>query len=122
MNKLAAFIKNFVTGGKTDLNIAISMANRTGIIINDINLIRYLEVSRKTKERFKTLVETHTFNQSKESHNKSAFTQLKMVKDVNQQFDKKIAMMRLAGKDLREALEQKFRKPITEKLMHIFGQ
>ena len=42
-NQLAEFIKNFLTGGKTDLNVAYRMANRTGILINDISLTRSLE-------------------------------------------------------------------------------
>ena len=60
-NKLAEYIKQFVTGGKVDLNIAVRMANRSGILINDINLTRLLETSYKTKESFKLLVDSHTF-------------------------------------------------------------
>ena len=120
-NKLALFIKNFVTGRKVDLNIAIRMANRTGVLINDINLTRLLEISYKTKERFKTIVENHSFEHSSEN-SKSIFASLKLAKEGNTPLDKRIAMMRLAGKDLKEALVQQFRKSIAEKLMQIFTQ
>ena len=105
------------------------MANRTGILINDINLPKYLEASYRHKERFKTLVETQTFSgHSQEtaggnnSGSKSVLASLKLAKDGQAPLDKRIAMMRLAGKDLREALVQKFRKSIAEKLMQLFAQ
>ena len=60
-NQLAEYIKSYVTGGKSDLNVALRMANRTGILINDLSLTKILEQSYKGKETFKIIVETHNF-------------------------------------------------------------
>ena len=50
-----------MTGGKSDLNVALRMANRAGILINDLSLTKILEQSYKGKETFKIIVETHNF-------------------------------------------------------------
>ena len=47
---------------------------------------------------------------------------MKITREGHALIDKKIAMMRLSGKDLREALIQKYKKSISEKILSIFNQ
>ena len=60
---MAEYIKEYLFDFK-DLELAIIMANRTGMIINDIKISRMLESSIKAKERFKLIYDAQTFDPS----------------------------------------------------------
>ena len=73
------------------------MANRTGMLINDIQIFRLLEISLKSKERFKLIVDTQSFDQQ-DDNGKVSFNQT--IKDI----DKKIVMLRCQKNQLRVAM------------------
>ena len=62
------------------------MANRTGMLINDIQISRMLEISLKSKERFKLIVDTQSFDQSDDI--------TKAYNHTTKDIDKKINMLR----------------------------
>ena len=68
-NQLADVIKEFLKNhGNRELSVALTMANRTGILIND-SVIKSIEQSLKSKERYKLIVESHTFDLPEDAPN-----------------------------------------------------
>lgn len=61
LNQLQEFIRDYLTDNK-DLNVAKLMANRTGMIINDIQINKILAESPKAKERYILILESSTFD------------------------------------------------------------
>ena len=59
-NQLQEMIREYFMDNK-DLNVAKLMANRTGMIINDIQVPKLLADSSKAKERYILILESSTF-------------------------------------------------------------
>lgn len=60
-NQLQEMIREYFMDNK-DLNLARLMANRTGMIINDIQVPKLLADSTKAKERYILILESSTFD------------------------------------------------------------
>ena len=101
------------------------MANRMGMLVNDIQLHKLLEQSTKAKERFKQIQDIQSFDTSPAYYEQeSIFSQSnKMsIKESQIQLDKKINMLRLTKGQLKTACVKKFRKAITEKIFTLWEQ
>lgn len=62
-NQLSDFIREYLIDSK-DLSVAKLMANRSGMIINDIQICKLLDSSTNSKERYKLIQEFSTFDQT----------------------------------------------------------
>ena len=99
------------------------MANRTSIIFAEISIPRLLEKSDKAKERFKLLHDFQTFDAAQQaiSITEIAINKATLAfggqKDSNAALDKKISMLRMQRSFLKQALNKKLRRAITDKLV-----
>ena len=122
VTQLTEHITEFMTEQK-DVNTAISMANKTGVLINDVQLSKLLEFSIKAKERFKQIIEISSFDPPAiitAEPLSSTVSMLKGVKEANLVIDKKISAMRITRTQIKSALYKKYRRVITEKILSIW--
>ena len=96
-----------------DFNVAKLMANRTGMIINDIQISKLLENSMKSKERYKLILESRTFDPivqvAASSEPVEATDSKKWMTALNN--------LRMKKSELKAALMKKYRRTITDRIL-----
>ena len=103
------------------LQMATLMANRTGVLIMDLQLPLILQNSLKAKERYKLISESGTFVPfGSQIDNMDAAIKAKGLQAVNSELLKKLQSLRLKKDQLKRALIKKFYRPLTEKMLTIF--
>ena len=99
-NQFQQYLKEYLTEHK-DLDTALAMANRAGMLMNDIQIGKLLELSHRARERFKLIIDTQSFDPSAALSREPLAA---LTKDGSAAMDKKINMLRCQKGALRTAL------------------
>ena len=127
--QLQEMIRDYFVDNR-DLALAKLMANRTGMIINDIQVSKLLADSTKAKERYILILESSTFDPAVKviaaqpdpasSSNSLAQGTAGAAKESKEDLNKKMSNFRLNKKEIRSSLLKKYRKAITDKILSLF--